>query len=84
MPGAQTRLPDRTILTHERRMTLIGDGRPKLHVENSDVLGWAQSLEPGPARPSKARPEAGLDSGFLRARAWLEVQKAQSPGFITN
>jgi hypothetical protein len=31
---------------------------------DSDVSGQAQSPEPGPARPSKARPEAGLGSGF--------------------
>ncbi|KIM73012.1 hypothetical protein PILCRDRAFT_81467 [Piloderma croceum F 1598] len=47
---------------------------------DSDVSGQAQSPEPGPARPSKARPEAGLGSGFQQAWAWLEVQKAQSPG----
>jgi hypothetical protein len=46
----------------------------------SDVSGRAQSPEPGPARPSKARPEAGLGSGFQWARAWLKVRKAQSPG----
>ena len=49
-------------------------------VEDSDVSGRAQSPEPGPARPSKARPEAGLGSGFQWAWAWLKVQKAQSPG----
>jgi hypothetical protein len=42
---------------------------------NSDVLGWAQSPEPGPARP-----KAGLGLGFQWAWAWLKVQKAHSPG----
>jgi hypothetical protein len=50
----------------------------------SDVSGRAQSPEPGPVRPFKARLEAGLGSGFQQAWAWLEVQKAQSPGLITN
>jgi hypothetical protein len=35
-----------------------------VHIVISDVSGRAQSPEPGPARPSKARPEAGLGSGF--------------------
>ena len=47
---------------------------------SSDVSGRAQSPEPGPARPSKARPEAGLGSGFQWAQAWLEDRKARSPG----
>jgi hypothetical protein len=49
-------------------------------ISRSDVSGRAQSPEPGPARPSKARPEAGLGSGFQWARAWLEDWKARSPG----
>jgi hypothetical protein len=38
--------------------------QPTSQVDDSDVSGQAQSPEPGPARPSKARPEAGLGSGF--------------------
>jgi len=66
-------------LHQEKVFPAVALGQDSLHL-SSDVSGRAQSPEPGPARPSKARPEAGLGSGFQQAWAWLEVQKAQSPG----
>jgi hypothetical protein len=70
--------------TKQRRMTygyiIDWDVAQRRGETLSDVSGRAQSPEPGPARPSKARPEVGLGSGFQQAWAWLKVQKAQSPG----